>query len=86
MIFMLHVPSVEGLLGRITYRLDWKKQLVRRRTLPAGLQKRIQPCPREIEHMLPPPPPGCANVLIVGHIVRFKKKTSIVEDIFHFEI
>jgi len=71
---------------RITYRLDWKKQLVRRGTLPVGLQKRIQPCPREIEHMLPPPPPDCANVLIGGHIVRFNKKTSIVVDIFHFEI
>ena len=43
-------------------------------------------CPREIEHMLPPPPPDCANVLIGDHIVLFNRKTSIVVDIFHFEI
>ncbi len=36
--------------------------------------------------MLPPPLPDCANVLIGDHIVRFNKKTSIVVDIFHFEI
>jgi hypothetical protein len=63
-----------------------EKQLVRRGALPAGWQKRIQPCPREIWYMLPPPPPDCAYVLIGGHIVRFNKKTSIVVDIFHFEI
>ena len=27
-----------------------EKQLVRRGTLPAGLQKRIQPCPRDLVH------------------------------------
>jgi hypothetical protein len=67
---------------KITYRLDGK-QLVRRGTLPAGLQKRIQPCPREFEHLLPAP--DCANVLIGGPH-RSDQQASIVVDIFHFEI
>src|SRR5260370_42080384 len=46
-----------------------EKQLVRRGTLPPRLQKRLQPCPEELERQLPPPPPDCAHLVIGGHLV-----------------
>src|SRR6202795_975135 len=63
-----------------------EKQLVRRGTLPPGLQKHIQPCPIELERRLPPPPPECAHVLIGGHVVLLNRHTNLVVDIFHVEI
>jgi len=63
-----------------------EKQLVRRGTLPPGLQKRLQPCPEDLERQLPPPPPECAHLLIGGHIVLLNQRTSVIVDIFHFEI
>jgi hypothetical protein len=63
-----------------------ERQLVRRSTLPPGLQKRLQPCPEDLERQLPPPPSECAHVLIGGHIVLLNKRTSVIVDIFHFEI
>src|SRR5262249_9142376 len=63
-----------------------EKQLVRKGTLPPGLQKKVQPIPVELERQLPPPPPDCANVLIGGHLVLLNRRTSLVMDIFHFEI
>jgi hypothetical protein len=62
-----------------------EKQLVRRGTLPPGLQKRLQPCPEELERRLPPPPPGCAHVLIGGRLVLLNRRTNIIVDIFQFE-
>jgi len=50
------------------------------------LQKRLYPCPEELEHRLPPPPPDCAHLFIGGHIVLLNRKTNVVVDIFHFEI
>jgi hypothetical protein len=63
-----------------------EKQLVRRGTLPPGLQKRLQPVPVDLERRLPPPHPECAHVLIDGHIVLLNQRTSVIVDIFHFEI
>lgn len=63
-----------------------EKQLVRRGTLPPGLEKRLQPVPVDLERRLPPPPPECAHVLIDGHIVLLNQRTSVIVDIFHFEI
>src|SRR6266567_2341894 len=54
--------------------------------LPPGLQKRLQPCPEELERRLTPPPPDCAHVLIGGHIVLVNRRTNVVLDIVHFEI
>src|SRR5262249_4891436 len=62
-----------------------EKQLERRGTLPPGLQKKIQPCPVELEHRLPPPPPGYAHTVIGGHIVLMNRKTYAVLDVFHIE-
>jgi len=63
-----------------------EKQLVRKGTLPPGLQKKIEPCPPELVHYLPPPPPDCANVLIGGHIVLLNRKTNVVVDFMHVEL
>lgn len=63
-----------------------EKQLVVRGTLPRGLQKRLYPCPEELERRLPPPPPDCAHVLIGGHIVLLNRRTNLVLDVFHFEL
>ncbi len=62
-----------------------EKQLVQRGTLPPDLQKRLQPCPEELERRLPPPPPDCAHVVIGGHLVLLNRRTNVVVDIFHFQ-
>ena len=53
--------------------------------LPPGLRKKMAPCPRELEMRLPPPPPGCAHVVVGGHVVLVNRSTYMVLDIFHFE-
>jgi Ni/Co efflux regulator RcnB len=75
-----------GLAKRDRLPLGLEKQLVRRGTLPPGLQKRLQPCPEDLERRLPPPPPECAHVLVGGHIVLLNRGTNVVVDIVHFEI
>jgi hypothetical protein len=75
-----------GLAKKDRLRPGLEKQLVRRGELPPGLQKRLQPCPEDLERRLPPPPPDCAHVLVGGHIVLLNRRTNIVVDIFHFEI
>ncbi len=62
-----------------------ERQLLVRGTLPPGLQKRIRPCPIEIERRLPPPPPGYEHAIIGGHIVLLNRRTFVVLDIIHFE-
>jgi hypothetical protein len=79
-----HLPP--GLAKKDQLPPGLEKQLVRHGTLPLGLQKRVQPCSREIEHMLPPPPPDCTHVVIGGHFVSLNKRTDVVMDIFHFEM
>ncbi len=63
-----------------------EKQLVRRGTLPPGIQKRLQPVPVDLERRLPPPPPGCAHVLVGGQIVLLNRQTNVVVDLVQFEI
>jgi Ni/Co efflux regulator RcnB len=63
-----------------------EKQLRVRGTLPPGLRKKMVPCPEEFERRLPPPPPGCAHVVIGGHVVLVNRSTYVVLDIFHFEL
>jgi hypothetical protein len=57
-----------------------------RGTLPPGLQKKMQPCPRELEMMLPPPPPNYAQVVIGGNLVLVNRANFQIADVFHFEI
>ena len=42
-------------------------------TLPPGLRKKMQPCPRELEVMLPPPPANNAHVVIGGNLVLYNR-------------
>ena len=79
-----HLPP--GLAKKDRLPPGLERQLVVRGTLPPGLQKRMYPCPEELERRLPPPPPDCANVLIGGHIVLLNRRTNLVVDIFHVEL
>jgi Ni/Co efflux regulator RcnB len=63
-----------------------ERQLVVRGTLPPGLQKKIQPCPVEVERYLPPAPVGYMHTVIGGNIVLVNRKTFFVLDVFHFEM
>ena len=63
-----------------------ERQLVVRGTLPPGLQKKMQPCPVEVERFLPPPPVGYVHTVIGGNIVLVNRKTFFVMDVFHFEM
>lgn len=63
-----------------------EKQLRVRGTLPPGLRDRIQPCPADLEHLLPPPPPDSEQVIIGGNLVLMNRRTSVVLDIFHFQL
>ena len=63
-------------------------QLRVRGTLPPGLRKKLFPCPEELEGRSPPPPRGCAHVVIGGHVVLVvlvNRSSYVVLDIFHFE-
>jgi Ni/Co efflux regulator RcnB len=61
-----------------------ERQLVVRGTLPPGLQKKMQPCPVEVERYLPPPPVGYVHTVIGGNIVLVNRRTFFVLDVFHF--
>jgi hypothetical protein len=63
-----------------------ERQLVVNGTLPPGLQKKIQPCPRDLEQVLPPPPPNYAHVVIGGSLVLLNRTNFQIVDVFHFEI
>src|SRR6266481_3032201 len=49
--------------------------------LPPGLQKRVQPCPVELERRLPPLEPGYTRGVIGAHIVIYNQSTSVIVDI-----
>jgi Ni/Co efflux regulator RcnB len=78
-----HLPP--GLAKRDQLPPGLEKQLRVRGTLPPGLRKKMAPCPEELERRLPPPPVGCAHVVIGGHVVLVNRSTYLVMDIFHFE-
>ena len=62
-----------------------ERQLVLNGTLPPGLRSRMQPCPRELEVMLPPPAPGYRHVFIGGNLVLVNRVSFQVADVFHFD-
>lgn len=78
-----HLPP--GLAKRDQLPPGLERQLRVRGTLPPGLRKKMMPCPEELERRLPPPPAGCAHVLVGGHIVLVNRSSFLVLDIFHFE-
>ncbi|SRR5258706_8681027 len=78
-----HLPP--GLAKRDRLPPGLERQLRVRGTLPPGLRARMLPCPEELERRLPPPPPGCAHVVVGGHVVLVNRSSYLVLDIFHFE-
>jgi len=62
-----------------------ERQLIVNGTLPPGLRSRMQPCPRELEVMLPPPDPGYRHVFIGGNLVLVNRVSFQVADVFHFD-
>jgi Ni/Co efflux regulator RcnB len=79
-----HLPP--GLAKRDRLPPGLERQLRVRGTLPPGLRKKMMPCPEEVERRLPPPPRGCAHVVIGGHVVLVNQSTYVVLDIVHFEL
>ena len=62
-----------------------ERQLVVNGTLPPGLRKKMQPCPHELEVMLPPPPPNYAHVFVGGSLVLVNRVSFQIADVFHFD-
>jgi hypothetical protein len=46
----------------------------------------MQPCPREMEAFLPPPPPNHVHVFIGGNLVLVNQANFQIVDIFHFSL
>ena len=63
-----------------------EKQLVVRGVLPPGLRTKMQPCPREVEAFLPPPPPNHVHVFIGGNLVLVNQASFQIVDVFHFNL
>jgi Ni/Co efflux regulator RcnB len=79
-----HLPP--GLAKRDRLPPGLQRQLVVRGTLPPGLQRQMQPCPRELEVMLPPPPPNYAHFVIGGNLVLVNRANFQIADVFQFDI
>ena len=78
-----HLPP--GLAKRDRLPPGLERQIVINGTLPPGLQKKMQPCPRELEVMLPPPPPNYVHVVIGGNLVMYNRATLQIGDVFHLD-
>ncbi len=78
-----HLPP--GLAKRDRLPPGLERQLIVNGTLPPGLRGRMQPCPRELEAMLPPPPPNFVHVVIGGNLVMYNRATFQIGDVFRFD-
>ena len=77
-----HLPP--GLAKRDALPPGLERQLVVRGTLPLGLQRRMHPCPREVEQYLPPAPTGYMHTVIGGNIALVNRRTFLVLDVYRF--
>jgi len=85
--YRTHYSSLPpGLAKRDRLPPGLERQLVVRGTLPPGLQKKMQPCPLDLERMLPTPPPNYAHVVIGGNLVLLNRANFEIADVFHLEI
>src|SRR5215469_301246 len=78
-----HLPP--GLAKRDHLPPGLERQLVVNGTLPPGLRKKMQPCPHELEAMLPPPPPNYVHVVIGGNLVMYNRATLQIGDVFRLD-
>jgi Ni/Co efflux regulator RcnB len=79
-----HLPP--GLAKRDRLPPGLERQLVVRGFLPVDLRRQMRPCPRELEVMLPPPPPNYAHFVIGGNLVLVNRANFQIADVFHFDI
>ena len=79
-----HLPP--GLAKRDHLPPGLERQLVVNGSLPPGLQKKIQPCPRSLEAMLPLPPPNYVHVVIGGNLVMYNRATLQIGDVFRLDV
>jgi len=79
-----HLPP--GLAKRDYLPPGLERQLIVNGTLSTGLRGRMRPCPRELEVMLPPPPPNFVHVVIGGNLVLYNRANFQVADVFHFNV
>ena len=79
-----HLPPGLAKRDRLPPRLE--RQIVVRGFLPVHLRRQMQPCPHELEVMLPPPPPHYAHFVIGGNLVLVNRANFQVADVFHFDI
>jgi hypothetical protein len=79
-----HLPP--GWAKRDRLSPEMERQLIVNGTLPVVLQRRMQPCPHELEVMLPPPPPNYVHVVIGGNLVLYNRANFQVADVFHVSI
>jgi hypothetical protein len=78
-----HLPP--GLAKRDRLPPGLERQIIVHGYLPVELRHRMQPCPRELEVMLPPPAPGYAHYFIGGNLVLVNRASFQVGDVFHFD-
>ena len=78
-----HLPP--GLAKRDHLPPGLERQLAVNGTLPPGLQQKMRPCPRELEAMLPPPPPNYVHVVIGGNLVMYNRATLKIGDVFRLD-
>jgi len=79
-----HLPR--GLAGRDRLPPGLERQLVVRGVLTPELRTRMQPCPREVEAFLPPPPPNHVHAFIGGSLVLVNRVNFQIVDVFHFHV
>lgn len=78
-----HLPP--GLAKRDRLPPGLERKLIVHGYLPVDLRERMQPCPHELEVMLPPPAPGYAHYFIGGNLVLVNRASFQVGDVFHFD-
>jgi Ni/Co efflux regulator RcnB len=79
-----HLPP--GLAKRDRLSPVQERYLVVEGVLPVNLRTHMQPCPHELEAMLPPPPPNHIHVFIGGNLVLVNRANFQIADVFHFDI
>lgn len=79
-----HLPP--GLAKRDRLPPGLERRLIVNETVPVEIRERMQPCPRELEVMLPPPPPNYVHVVIGGNLVLYNRASFQIADVFHFEV
>lgn len=78
-----HLPP--GLARHDRLPPELERHLVVNGFLPVELRARMQPCPHELEVILPPSPPGYRHVFIGGNLVLVNRVNFQVADVFHFD-